>query len=260
MTQFVVGCVPYLNALPLLWKWQRLGSESPIQVVYDVPSRLPSRLDSGECLAIQVSSFELFAHPGRILIPGNGIGSRGPVDSVRLFSKVPFRAIQSLALDQSSMTSNALSRILLAEVYKTWPSCEPCPPNLGAMLARHDAAVLIGDLGMAADGTDLHVLDLGEAWTEHTGLPFVWAGWIANADCPIELQTLLSEPLSYTDLEWDAMCRHGHELTGWPLDTVTNYLQFTMRYALDDQAMAGLASYGTKLAEHGLIAKHQATV
>jgi chorismate dehydratase len=137
--KFKVGSVPYLNAKPLVRAFEVWGAESPVDVVYDVPSRLPELLASGEVQAIMVSSIESICHPGKRVAGGVCVGTQKEVLSVRVFSKVPPRKIQTLALDQSSMTSNALAQIILLQTYGAIPAVEPQPPNLNKMLATHDA-------------------------------------------------------------------------------------------------------------------------
>ena len=143
-------------------------------------SLLPSMLDSGQADAIMVSSIHALVNPGSRVAACLSIGSQDEVLSVRLFSKVPIRQIKSLATDLSSMTSNALARIVLAEQYGVHPVSAPQPPSLDAMLRDHDACLMIGDNGMAAEANGLALLDLGREWRELTGLPFVWALWVGR--------------------------------------------------------------------------------
>lgn len=187
MAQFRVGCVPYVNARPLVAAFDQPNEF--VEVVYDVPSKLPAMLDSGEVCAILVSSIELLRRDDLSMMSEVGIMSYGPVLSVRLLSKVPLEEIKTLALDQSSMTSNLLAQVILAEK-GVFPSTETLPPNAPDMLAHHDACVIIGDRGFEADGTGLVDIDLGEAWTNMTGLPFVWALWLGKRDAPVDVQKL----------------------------------------------------------------------
>lgn len=152
-----------------------------VEVVYDVPSRLPALLDSGEVDAILVSSIEYLRREDLVIAADVGIMSNGPVASVRMLSKVPLEEIQTLALDESSMTSNMLAQIILAE-RRVRPSLVTMEPDQAAMLAECDACVLIGDKGLEADGTGLVDIDLGAAWTELTGESFTWAVWLRRAD------------------------------------------------------------------------------
>lgn len=177
--RFRVGCVPYVNARPLVACFDQPNEF--VEVVYDVPSRLPALLDSGEVDAILVSSIEYLRRDDLVIAADVGIMSNGPVASVRMLSKVPLEEITTLALDESSMTSNMLAQVILAE-RGVRPSLVTMAPDQSLMLERCDACVLIGDKGLEADGTGLVDVDLGQAWTEMTGEPFVWALWLSRRD------------------------------------------------------------------------------
>ena len=187
MAQFRVGCVPYVNARPLVAAFDRPNEF--IEVIYDIPSRLPALLDSGEVDAILVSSIELLRRDDLLPVAEVGIMSYGPVKSVRMLSNVPLSDIKTLALDQSSLTSNILAQIILAE-QGVFPMTETLSPDAPNMLANYDACVLIGDKGFEADGTGLVDIDLGQAWTDMTGLPFVWALWLGKKEHRLDSQQL----------------------------------------------------------------------
>lgn len=250
MAKHTVGCVPYLNARPLA----RLFSETgEVEVIYDVPSKLPTLLDAGAAEAVLASAYDALKNPGRTYAEGVSIASNGPVESVRLFSKVPFGQIDSLALDASSLTSNALARALLAESFAISPRCEPAAPDLDAMLELHDAAVLIGDKGMAAEGSGLRVMDLGEAWTDLTGLPFVWALWIGDDNLSPDLVTLLNKAARWGEGQSERLAAEASLDTGLPLQACLNYLTRVMDYRLTENHLHGLRAYRDLLIKHGLL-------
>ncbi len=178
----IIGSVPYLNEKPLTrWFFQTdEGKTSGIEVVYAVPSELARMLQSGEIAAALVSSFEYFRTPGYSIVPGVSISGQDDIESVRAFSRVAWRKTESLALDTSSLTSVALLKILLIEQLDSYPAFLHAAPDQTTMLAQADACLLIGDKGMLASSQDLNVLDLGRAWRRLTGLPFVYAVWLAR--------------------------------------------------------------------------------
>lgn len=261
-----VGSVPYVNAAPLIHAFR--SPNSPVAVSVDVPSRLPMLLESGKADAILVSSIHALEHPDLQIVDGVGIGSHGPVQSVRLFSKVHFSQIQSLCLDSSSMTSNKLALALLRERYRVAPRTMTGRPDIIEMLEAADACVLIGDIGMTADGAGLQVWDLGEVWTEFTGLPFLWAAWVGR-DVPLELAALLArayEPYSvgkgsdgsvrFEDTGNGAQKELFDFVTeqwGWPRERVADYLLERMVYTLDPRMKRGFLEFGRMLRKHGLL-------
>jgi len=247
---FRVGCVPYINARPLVRLFQDTRA---VEVVYDVPSKLPALLDSGEVQAVLASAFDAISTPDRAVAEGVSVGSFGPIESVRLFSKVPFAEIETLALDASSLTSNALATGILAEVYSVHPRISSAVPDLDQMLSSCDAAVIIGDKGMAAHGDSLNILDLGEAWTQLTSLPFVWAMWIGRKDLSAELVTLLNEAARWGEQHSELIAQESAAETGIDYDSCLHYLKDVMDHRLTDHQLAGLKAYRDLLLRHGLL-------
>lgn len=254
-----------------------------VEVRYDVPSKLPELLKRGEVQAILVSSIETLRRPHTFVAGSVGIISQAAVESVKLFSKVPFSDIRTLALDASSMTSNCLAQILLAEVHGIVPSVLTLPPVQSSMLEEAEACVLIGDIGMTASTNGLHVMDLGSAWLELTGLPFIWALWLMAEADPV-LVDKLEQPLiesgfpplaifhsgdtKGSGLDADpsvvrrilAMAEIRKPLLqktalqfGWPLERVTKYLEDTIGYWIGEDEWDGLMMYGELLAKHKLV-------
>jgi chorismate dehydratase len=113
------------------------------------------------------------------IVPGPAVVSRGAVASVAVFTRRDPRDIRTIAMDTSSRTSVALATIVLTKRYGVTPEAVPMSPDLDGMLARADAALIIGDLALFIDDAAAAVqrIDLGEVWTSVTGLPFVYAVW-----------------------------------------------------------------------------------
>lgn len=201
--------------------------------------------------AILVSSIESLRRP--CVAGGVSISTFGEVMSVRLFSKVPFDQIQTLALDQSSMTSNALVQILLAEVYGCRPVARPLRPDLDSMLSEADAGLLIGDAGMRTKGEGLHIMDLGQAWTDLTGLPFVWALWVGDDGLTPELAAHLASAAPSTLAILDEVLPTFAAETGFSESLARLYLTEIMDYGFGEAHQAGLAAYAERAAALGLI-------
>lgn len=176
-----LGAVNYLNVRPLVHGLDRHPDR--VSVRFDVPAECARLLESGEIDLGMVPSITHLARPTDRIVPGVCIGSDGPVDSVAIFARKPLREVRTLALDTSSRTSAALTRVLCARRFGIHPDFVSYGPDLPAMLARADAALLIGDPALFADYRALGAekVDLGLAWTDMTGLPFVWAFWAGRA-------------------------------------------------------------------------------
>jgi chorismate dehydratase len=248
-----IGCVPYLNAKPLVRLFEDMKGSVPVEVVYDVPSLLPDLLASGEVQAIMVSSIEALRVPGRRVADGVSISTQKEVQSVRLFSKVPPRMIHTVAFDQSSMTSNALARIILKERYEREVDGAEMAPDLATMLVDHDACIMIGDNGMRADGEGLHVLDLGYEWRRLTRLPFVWALWLGDEGLTPELSMWLNAAALYGMTKIDRVIWSAAEETGFSILQCENYLRRIMDYSFDEPHRQGLQEFGVYLRKLGIV-------
>jgi chorismate dehydratase len=245
----VIGSVPYLNEKPLTWWFSRTdaGKASGIEVVYAVPSKLARMLAAGEIAAALVSSFEYFRTPGYSVVPGVSISGQDTIESVRAFAKVPWRRIESLALDTSSLTSVALLKILLAEQLDSYPAFLHAAPNLEEMLGQADACLLIGDKGMQANGAGLNVLDLGHAWRRLTGLPFVYAVWLGKEEnITPHLVECLATAKTWGLTQVEAIAKEEAQRIGTSVRQCRHYLTEVMDYDLGEEHLQALAAFGSK--------------
>ena len=186
-----VCAVSYLNTVPLVWGLQH-SPERALRDTFDLRFALPStcadQLASGEADIGIVPVIEM-ARQGLDYFPGTGIACHGPVRSILLVSKVPFREIRTLATDSGSRTSAMLSQVILAEKFGVRPRVFSHPADLAEMLGKADAALLIGDAALRIDPASLpfetpalQTLDLGAEWVAMTGLPMVFAVWAGRRD------------------------------------------------------------------------------
>lgn len=258
MTGLRVGAVRYLNAKPL---YHRLEEWAPgISLVMDYPSVLADRLDRGELDVALIPSVEYLrkAARGFTILPGTAIAARGPVRSVKLYSRVPFGRIERLALDEGSRTSQALCRVWLDYAQGVRPPVvESLPLGVPVQESTADAVLLIGDRAMTDPDEPFHaVVDLGEAWNRSTGLPFVFALWVVRPD--VELGQL-PEALARSKAEGVANAArlaaiHGPRL-GLDVASCEEYLTKNLSYDLGPAEMAGLRLFAEKAAALGLAPK-----
>jgi len=248
-----IGCVPYLNAKPLI-DWFHSGDcDAAAEIHYVVPSRLPDLLRDNVIDVALVSIFEHFRCPELVLLPDLSISADGPVRSVRLFSCKPFARVRSVALDTSSLTSVALTRILLSERFGIAPEYVPHAPDLDGMLSRCDAGIIIGDLKLF-DTPATHILDLGECWKELTGLPFVYAAWLARPDAPLDnLTSALTRARDWGNDHLDDLTSRWSAELALPRDRVHDYFFNVMQYGLDYRKELGMRLFETKCRDHGLV-------
>ncbi|MDA7978414.1 MAG: menaquinone biosynthesis protein [Pirellulales bacterium] len=176
-----VGAVSYLNTKPLIHQFAKFAPQA--ELVVDVPSRLADELFANNLDVALVPVIELFGKPGYRVLADACIACRGPVLSVKLFSRVPVAEIRTLSLDEGSRTSAALVQILLHARFGIRPELQLLPIGKSVSDAAADAVLLIGDRSIhPPPGPFAVVWDLGEEWIAHTGLPFVFAAWVAQSD------------------------------------------------------------------------------
>ena len=181
-----IGAVRYLNSKPLIYRLAELAA--PAELRLDVPSRLADELASGELDVALVPSIEYFRGRDYRIVPGMAIAAHGPVLSVKLYSRVEPSRIQTLALDEGSRTSVALTKILLQRRYGIQPQTRPLPLGTPAQETDADAVLVIGDRAIRPlDLGQVATFDLGEEWLRETGLPFVFAMWVARAGVDLGL-------------------------------------------------------------------------
>ena len=174
--------VSYLNTVPLVWGMLNGTGPSDGKDIFDLRFALPSecadQVAAGEADIGIVPVIEM-ARQKLDYFPGTGIACHGPVRSILLVSKVPFREIRTLATDAGSRTSVQLARVILAEKFGVRPRLISRRADLATMLGEADAALVIGDPALRIDplGLPFKTLDLGGEWVAMTGLPMVFAVW-----------------------------------------------------------------------------------
>ena len=250
-----VGAVSYLNAKPL---YHRLTEFAPsVRLTMDLPSVLADRLAVGELDVALIPSIEYFrgAAAGYEILPGFAIAARGAVRSVKLFSRVPLDSIDRLALDEGSRTSHALVRVWLDARHGARPSrIESLPMGVSPLESTADAVLVIGDRAMIVPRDPFHtVVDLGTAWNELTGLPFVFALWVTRAgvdlgDLPAALNRSRLEGLASAA---HLAAEHGPKL-GIDQATCVEYLTRVLSYDLGEPEIAGLRRFADMAAALGL--------
>ncbi len=247
-----LGAVSYLNTKPLV---RGLESRPDLfDVRFDVPAVCATLLHEGRVDVGLIPAIEYLRGDYRI-VPDIAIGSHGVVDSVAIFSKVPIERVRTLALDISSRTSVALTRILCAKHWGTAPAFTPAEPDVAMMLARADAALVIGDPALDIDAARVGAtkIDLGEAWKAMTGLPFVYAAWtgrdgVLDQEQVAELQAARARG----EAELDAIARETAPGDAAGADKVLHYLRDTLRYGLGEREIAGLERFHELAVDLGL--------
>lgn len=230
-----IGCVPYLNAKPLIEGLEDVLLQPPADLVALLVSR---KLDVALLPAVEVLRL------GLDYVPGIAIASPGKTDSVRLHHAVPIRRIRRVALDRNSRTSNMLTRILLEERYKLTPTYVIRDPSKGLSFKAVDAAVTIGDTSFRPGRVPY--LDLGSEWKKFTGKPFVYALWALRPGKPDgeAIAALLRASKKRGTAGIAAIARREAPRLGLTPAYCRRYLTRAIRFDLGPAERAGLKLFG----------------
>jgi chorismate dehydratase len=255
MTRVRLGAVGYLNARPLVYGLER---EPRFELRYDIPSECARLLHAHDIDVGLIPSIEYLRGPQPyVFVPGPAVISRGAVASVAIYTRIEPHDIRSIAMDTSSRTSVALSTVLLQRAFGVKPEAVPMAPDLDAMLARADAALIIGDVALFLDheAAGVRKIDLGQLWTESTGLPFVyaiWAGW-PQALSPEDV-TLLQRARDEGVADSDGVARAYYPDDPGRQAVAKRYLRDNIQYFLGDEELDGLRTFYRYATEAGLVA------
>ncbi len=192
-----IGAVSYLNTRPLLLGVEQSDLMDKIELVKSYPSKIAQDLIDGKIdiglVPVAIAPFLKDPH----FVSRYCIGAEADVASVCIFSDVPMEQIEKVYLDYQSRTSVQLARILLAQYWKKEVEYISASEGYIDQIKGATAGVIIGDRALVARSKFNNVYDLAGAWIDHTGLPFVFATWIANKPIPAEFMEAFDNANAY---------------------------------------------------------------
>lgn len=233
-----IGVVSYFNTQPLLLGIEKAGFLSKIELVKDYPANIAQSLMDGhiDIGLVPVAITPLLSNPH--IVSKYGIGTRGNVASVAIFSHVPMEQIESIYLDYQSRTSVQLAGILLQEFWKKDIQCIKAEEGYIQSIQGTTAGVIIGDRALANLTEFEYVYDLGEAWVTHTGLPFVFAAWMSNQPIPESFQMLFNEANAYgVEHIQEVLAQLPARTHGYDME---QYYTQNIEYILSDEMQQGM--------------------
>ena len=249
MKRLRISAISYLNTAPLMWDFEHGDAATAFDISYTVPSQCAADLAAGSADIGIVPAAGYASIPGLAILPGVAIASRCPVRSILLVSQVPLDKIRSVALDTSSLTSAALTKVLFAKWWGEGRTFTPMAPDVDKMLQAHDAGLVIGDPALKVDRSrHLFSYDLAEEWIRLTGKPFVFAFWavrqaaLANAPAALDLASIFQESRDH-GLQADSVqviAREWATRLGLSEADVKSYLTENIYYDLDPECLDGL--------------------
>jgi chorismate dehydratase len=264
-----VGRIPYINCYPVYGAIDRGVVTLDATLVDGTPSELNARIARGDLDISVVSAVEYARDSSRyVLLPDLAVSCDGPVRSVMLFSRHPAEELggRQVLVSRSSMTSVALLELLFENVWRCAPRFVPGDAELSDVRRfereEHDARLVIGDaallLGAGAAGAPRypHVYDLGSMWKRWTGLPFVFAVWVALRSTPVKealtIHGALIESRDWGLAHLGELARQAAAHTGVAEEHCLEYLT-GLDYRLSYPHLAGLTTFFGRLVERGRV-------
>ena len=175
-----VGAVSYLNTKPLVYGFENGEMKDEIELFFDYPAKIAAMLLNDE-IDIGLIPVAVIPHLNEhYIISDYCIGASQAVASVCLFSDVPLKEIKEILVDYQSRTSAALLKILLKQHWKISPALIDTNNDYQQNIKGTTAGLVIGDRALEQRSHSKYIYDLAEAWITMTGLPFVFAAWVAN--------------------------------------------------------------------------------
>jgi chorismate dehydratase len=256
-----ISIVQYLNTAPLVWAFTNGALRGKYDLSFTVPSQCAEQLRTGNADVAIIPAIEYQRIDNLVILPDMAIASKKQVRSLLIIAKKPIEQVKSFALDGSSRSTQTLTRILCAEKWKIAPEFFEAPPDLGAMLQRADAALLIGDpalriaVGMEKDSwpgaqgqTICQAATLGIASSE---LLYVYAARRDIAAPEVTADFLASRDFGLSRIP--EICFDAARELELPQRALESYLRHNIDFSLDEENRRGLELYFAHAAKLGLI-------
>lgn len=275
-----ISIVQYLNTAPLVWGFTNGPLAGKYDLSFTVPSQCAEAMRTGAADIAIIPAIEYQRIPGLVVLPDLAIASQNRVRSLLILSSKPIEQVRTVALDRSSRSTQALTRILAAEHWKIDPEFFETEPDLSAMLEKADAAMLIGDPALrisiaiernstvspqgraicqaAALGITsakiFHVYDVVGEWRKFSSLPAVMAIWAARPEVVTpEVLADFSASRNFGLTQLAAISLEAAQELELPQQALESYLRHNIDFSLGEENRRGLERYFQEAARLGLI-------
>ena len=282
MPKLRISIVEYLNTAPLVWGFTEGPLAGKYELSFTVPSECAETLRRGDADIAIIPAIEYQRIEDLVVLPQLAVAASGEVRSILVVSKTPIERAKRIALDTSSRSSAALVRLLAAELWRIQPEFVEAAPDASAMLAKADAALVIGDpalriavkmdalaakkprAGACCQGDEeelpvpgfptVFIYDVAFQWREMTGKPCVLAIWAGRRDkITPEVVADFQASKQYGMERIEEIAEAASLKLDMPPESLERYLRDNIDFSLGDENLAGLQLYYEKCAAAGLI-------
>jgi chorismate dehydratase len=247
MSLYKAAAVSYLNTKPLIYGFKQGQLQEQLTLSFDYPSLVARQLLSNQVDIGLVPVAMIPRLQESFIISNYCIGCTGPVASVCLFSDVPIEQVTSVLLDYQSRTSVQLAKILLKEYWKINPVLVDGKEDFRDHITGTTAGLVIGDRAFQQRKVSAYSYDLGTAWLQHTGLPFVFATWVSNKLLPASFTNAFNTTTAMGLQHLPAIAAEQQ----YPLYDLYQYYTQNISYQLDAEKRKGMNLFLKKIKEYG---------
>ena len=263
-----IAAIRFLNPAPLMWDFDHEPHKSELAARYSIDYMMPAQCaerlalppdhpESADIGLVPIAA--LATTTGLKIIPGCAIAAKGPIRSLLLIRRAsqPLTDILTVAADTSSRATLAYTQILFHLWQNPFADFIQHRPDLDAMLAENDAAILIGDPALfaledrqnreARTGEKLIYHDLAEEWIKLMNVPWISAVWaIRESSLKASHRTLEEIATDFTQSRDHGLANIESLVEEWsaklpiPAETIRNYLTQNIFYKLDEECQNGL--------------------
>ena len=284
MQKLRISIVQYLNTAPLVWGFTNGPLTGKYDLSFTVPSQCAEALRTGAADIAIIPAIEYQRIPGLVVLPDLAIASQNCVRSLLIIAKKPIEQVRSIALDRSSRSTQALTRILAAVHWRIDPEFFEADPDLRTMLQKADAALLIGDPALRisitiekrgsvspqgravcqaatfgiASAEIFHVYDVVGEWRKFTGLPAVMAVWATRPEVATpEVCADFAASRDYGLCQIAIISLEASRELDLPQEALESYLRHNIDCFLGEENRRGLERYFQEAAKLGLIPRNE---
>lgn len=237
-----VSAVSYLNTSPFIYGLQNSGVQNEMDISLDIPSDCAKKLLNNEVDLGLVPVAVIPQLKEHYIVSDFCIGADGKVDTVALYSDVPLNEIENVYLDFHSKTSINLVQVLAREYWKITPNWIAATDGFIQNIGKKTAGVIIGDRTFNLPKSFKYKYDLAEEWKKMTGLPFVFACWVANKKLPQSFIDNFDKALSFGVNAIEDVIESKDQCTISKKE-LSNYLTHYIDYNLTNDKLKALSKF-----------------